>query len=128
MAISTLFWTFVKEQYTFQTLFLKFYLAHFLPPVGGGIFFPLAIFFSRFSLQSCLSVGQNKYWNKIPFPHDLTISTKEKIPPFTDLKIGDTIIHTAGSDTIFSHIWLLVRYISLKFQKLWLKCGNIYFV
>ena len=50
-------------------------------------------FHSYFLLKvnsAVLSVGQNNYWNKIPFPHDLKISTREKIPPFTDLKIGDT--------------------------------------
>ena len=34
--------------------------------------------------------------------------------------------HTAGWNIIFSHIYLLVRHISLKFQKSWLKCGTIY--
>ena len=44
----------------------------------------------------------------------------------TILLIG-SLIHTARWDTIFSHIYLLERQISLKFQRLCIKCGNMSF-
>ena len=87
------------------------------------------IYFSTVSSQR-LQFGLINWFNLVSIGHeDRALSIVHSISTLTVTRQEaiECTKHTARLDTIFSHIYLLVRQISQKFQTLWLKCGLYHF-
>ena len=92
-------------------------------------FFFLKWIFSVQTVDVCLStfpINAVRGRPRAVHPHAVQLAPKFSLFPSNSLALPSPL-HTARSDPILFHIYLLVRQISLKFWKLWLKCGIISF-